>query len=105
MARTSRGIAELRDLDEVFGALGHQTRRTILLVLHSRGGQMTSGDIAARFDCAWPTTSRHLKVLQDAGLVSVGLRGREHVYALNRTRLRSVVGGWLDRFDPDEDRG
>ena len=50
--RTPRGIAELEDLAAVFGALAHHTRRTILSALHARGGEMTSGAIASRFDCA-----------------------------------------------------
>jgi DNA-binding transcriptional ArsR family regulator len=82
----------------VFGALAHQARRTILLTLQARGGEMTSGDIAARFDHSWPTTTRHLRVLEDAGLVQVALRGRQHVYRVDAARLRSVAGGWLGRF-------
>ena len=38
---------------------------------------MTSGAIASRFDRSWPTTTRHLRTLEDAGLVHVNLRGRE----------------------------
>ena len=93
-----RGLAELDAFDAVFGALAHRSRRTILAVLHARGGEMTSGAIAARFDCAWPTTSQHLRVLEKAGLVTITLRGREHVYRLEAERLRSVAGGWLGRF-------
>jgi DNA-binding transcriptional ArsR family regulator len=95
-----QGIADLQALESVFGALAHQSRRTILLVLLARGGEMTSGDIAARFDCSWPTTTRHLRILQDAGLVRVVLRGRQRVYRLDTGRLREVAGGWLARFEP-----
>jgi DNA-binding transcriptional ArsR family regulator len=95
-----QGIADLQALESVFGALAHQSRRTILLVLLARGGEMTSGDIAARFDCSWPTTTRHLRILQDAGLVRVVLRGRQRVYRLDAGRLREVAGGWLARFGP-----
>jgi DNA-binding transcriptional ArsR family regulator len=94
-----RGLAELDAFDAVFGALAHRSRRTILSVLHARGGEMTSGAIAARFDCSWPTTSRHLRVLEKAGLVAIAMRGRERVYRLETERLRSVAGGWLDRFE------
>ena len=93
-----RGEQDLADLDAVFGALAHQSRRTMLLVLHLRGGVMTSGEIAARFDHSWPTTSRHLRVLQESGLVRWELRGRERVYSLDTERLGSVVQGWVDRF-------
>jgi DNA-binding transcriptional ArsR family regulator len=96
----AQGIADLAALEAVFGALAHQTRRTILLVLQARGGEMTSGDIAARFDCSWPTTTRHLGILQQAGLVHTVLRGRQRVYQLDADRLRSVAGAWLSRFDP-----
>jgi DNA-binding transcriptional ArsR family regulator len=93
-----RGLAELEALDAVFSALAHQSRRTILAVLHARGGEMTSGAIAARFDCSWPTTSQHLQVLARAGLVTIALRGREHVYRLDGQRLHQVAGAWLGRF-------
>ena len=95
---TPRGIAELEDLEAVFGALAHHTRRTIVSALHARGGQMTSGAIASRFDCAWPTVTRHLRILEDAGLVAVRLQGRERVYELDQERLIGVAGSWIARF-------
>jgi DNA-binding transcriptional ArsR family regulator len=98
MSGQPRGLAELDAFDAVFSALGHRSRRTILTVLHARGGEMTSGAIAARFDCSWPTITQHLRVLEEAGLVSFQLRGRERVYRLEAGRLREVAGSWLDRF-------
>ena len=67
-------------------------------MLLARGGEMTAGAIAARFDCTWPTTTRHLRALEDAGLVWVEHRGRERVYHLDRERLQKVAGRWLTRF-------
>lgn len=93
-----RGIADLENLELVFGALANQRRRTILAVLRARGGHMTSGEIASRFDCSWPTTTRHLKVLEEASLVRVDVRGREREYSLDAARLVEVAGGWIDRF-------
>jgi DNA-binding transcriptional ArsR family regulator len=98
MSQRPRGLEELDAFDSVFAALAHRSRRTILTVLHARGGEMTSGAIAARFDCSWPTTSQHLRVLQQAGLVTIELRGRERVYRLDQQRLQAVAKGWLDRF-------
>ena len=98
-ATVGRGVRELRDIDHVLRALAHATRRHVLVVLHVRGGQMTAGDIAQRFSCAWPTTSRHLRVLKGAGLVRVERHGREWIYVLERERLRQVVGGWLCHFE------
>lgn len=62
---------------------------------------MTAGDIADRFTCSWPTTTRHLRVLTDAGLVRCVKRGRERLYVLQPERLRQVVGSWLRRFDDE----
>ena len=98
MTDTPKGVAELADYDAVFGALAHKVRRTILSALYAHGGQMTSGAIAAWFEHSWPTTSQHLRVLQQAGLVSVELRGREHVYQIERDRLLGVTRNWLSQF-------
>jgi DNA-binding transcriptional ArsR family regulator len=94
-----RGLAELDDYDAVFSALAHRSRRTILAIMHARGGEMTSGAIAARFEHSWPTISEHLRVLQQAGLVSISLRGRERVYRLETVRLLTVTRDWLGHFD------
>lgn len=96
-ARSAR--TRLADTDEVFRALAHPSRRQILLVLQFRGGEMNAGEIANRFSCRWPTTTRHLRALQKAGLLTVERRGRERFYRLNARRLRSVTGDWLAWFD------
>ena len=62
---------------------------------------MTAGEIADRFHCSWPTTSRHLRVLEEAGLVAVEKRGRERIYHLVADRLNQVAGGWLEWFKPE----
>jgi DNA-binding transcriptional ArsR family regulator len=103
----SKAESDLADVESVFAALSNASRRHILLVLHFRGGEMTAGDIAARFACRWPTTTRHLRVLEAAGLVQVEKRGRERVYRLASKRLLGVTGGWLQSFrrDPPADEG
>jgi len=93
-----KGLADLDRLELVFAALAHPTRRRILTVLRARGGELTSGDLAERFDCAWPTTSRHLRVLVEAGLVTVTRDGRQRRYRLEGQVLDEVVGNWIDRF-------
>jgi DNA-binding transcriptional ArsR family regulator len=94
----SLAAKRLRDLELVFDALAHEQRRHILLTLEFRGGEMTAGDIAARFSCSWPTTTRHLRVLEDAGLVRVEKRGRERYYRLDKERMLGVAGEWLNGF-------
>ena len=81
-------------LDAVFGALAHPARRQILLILHARGGTMTAGEIADRFKHAWPTTTRHLGVLEEAGLLHAARHGRQRLYTLDSHSLLSV-GRWL----------
>jgi len=81
----------------VFGALAHPARRRVLLAVYFNGGEMTAGEIAAMFEHAWQTTTRHLQVLEAAGLVSVEKQGRMRVYRLERKRLK-LVREWLAHF-------
>ncbi len=95
-----RAERDLEDLESVFAALANASRRHILQVLQFRGGSMSAGEIAGRFSCSWPTTTRHLQTLQAAGLVRVKRQGRQRIYALDRARLRKVTGSWLNTFHP-----
>jgi DNA-binding transcriptional ArsR family regulator len=105
VARARDARRELAELEAVFGCLAHASRRHVLQVLWHRGGRMTAGEIAGRFACSWPTTTRHLQKLERAGLVAVEPQGRERVYRLDESLLRRVVGGWLESFaPPDETR-
>jgi DNA-binding transcriptional ArsR family regulator len=83
--------------EAVFTALAHPARRRILLTLNFEGGSMTAGEIAAMFDHAWPTTTRHLHVLEGAGLLVHEKRGRTRVYRIDRHRLE-LVREWLAWF-------
>jgi len=93
-----RGLSELDVLDAVFRALAHASRRHILQVIRFRGGQMTAGEIADRFACSWPTTTAHLRKLEEAGLLRVEPRGRERVYMLNAELLCQCLDGWVHWF-------
>lgn len=90
------GLVELDELDRVFNALAHPARRHVLQVLNARGGAMNAGGLAARFSHSWPTTTRHLRVLEQAGLVTVDSDGRHRSYRLDRKRLLTVTDIWLD---------
>jgi len=91
------GISDVETADDVFSALAHPARRQILLSVHNRG-TCTSGDIANRFDCSWPTTSRHLAKLVETELLSVSKIGRERVYRANSKLLNSVLRKWAGYF-------
>src|SRR6185369_7771825 len=90
----------LADSDAVFAALAHESRRHILVLLSHLGGELPSGYLAARFRHSWPTTTRHLGVLEKAGLVEVHRRGRSSQYRINREKLSRVLEGWLENLRP-----
>ena len=83
--------------EEVFVALAHPARRLILMTLNFEGGEMGAGRIAALFEHAWPTTTRHLRVLEGARLVRQERRGRERFYVINKQRLE-LARDWLAWF-------
>lgn len=83
--------------EAVFTALAHPARRRILLTMNFEGGAMTAGEIAEMFEHAWPTTTRHLKVLESAGLLEQKREGRSRIYSIDRRRL-DLVREWLEWF-------
>jgi DNA-binding transcriptional ArsR family regulator len=90
----------LDEIEAVFFALSHEARRHIVLVLGHSGGELPSGYLAKKFPHSWPTTTRHLNVLEQAGVVEVSRKGRSSCYRLNRERVQRVLGGWLARLEP-----
>jgi DNA-binding transcriptional ArsR family regulator len=82
-----------------FRALADETRRAILRAL--RDGPLTSGEIADRFDSSWPTISRHLAVLRDAGLVTAERHGQEIRYELNTSVFQDLAQHLLEWTRPD----
>jgi DNA-binding transcriptional ArsR family regulator len=80
--------------EAVFGALAHPARRRVLMTIHFAGGAMTAGAIARVFAHAWQTTTRHLQVLEAAGLLTHERQGRQRLYRLERKRL-ALVKDWL----------
>ena len=89
------GLRDLDEIDAVFGSLAHSTRRHILQVLAARGGTLTAGELSSRFAHSWPTTSRHLGVLLEAGVVCVAPIGRERHYQIEQQKLGDVLALWL----------
>ena len=92
--------ARMDAYEAVFTALAHPARRRILLTMNFEGGSMTAGEIAAVFEHAWPTTTRHLQVLESAGLLHHERQGRSRVYRIDRRRLE-LVRAWLAWFSKD----
>lgn len=89
-------------MDQTFRALADPTRREILRLL--RGGDLSAGEIAARFETTAATVSHHLATLREAGLVSAERNGRSIVYSLDSTVFQELVGELMNLFGTGEER-
>ncbi|HMC87477.1 MAG TPA: metalloregulator ArsR/SmtB family transcription factor [Chitinophagaceae bacterium] len=74
---------------DVFQAIADPTRRTILLLVASQ--TMTAGAIAANFDTARPTISKHLQILTECELLRQEQTGREIYYHINAKQMKEVA--------------
>ena len=82
-------------LDHVYGAIADPTRRAILSLLAR--GDITIGGLAEKFPISLNGVSKHVKVLERAGLVDRRVNGREHWLTLNPTPLGDAAQ-WLERY-------
>ena len=89
---------------DVFQAIADPTRRAILLLLASQA--MTAGAIAANFNTARPTVSKHLQILTGCELLKQEQNGREMHYHLNPEKMKQIADFiepfrkmWDDRFN------
>lgn len=89
---------------DVFQAIADPTRRAILLLVASQS--MTAGAIAANFDTARPTVSKHLQILTECDLLEQEQNGREIYYHLNPQKIKEIADFiepfremWDDRFN------
>lgn len=89
---------------DVFQAIADPTRRAILTLLATQA--MTAGVIAANFDTARPTVSKHLQILTECELLKQEQNGREIYYHINAKNMREVADFiepfrimWEDRFN------
>jgi DNA-binding transcriptional ArsR family regulator len=74
---------------DVFQAIADPTRRAILLLVASQS--MTAGAIAANFDTARPTVSKHLQILTECDLLQPEPAGREIYYRLNPQKMKAIA--------------
>jgi DNA-binding transcriptional ArsR family regulator len=84
-------------LDETFAALANSTRRAILARLAE--GAATVNELAAPFELTLPAVSKHIKVLERAGLVRRGQRAQYRPCALDAARL-AEVSTWAEQYRP-----
>ena len=82
-------------LDATFSALADPTRRAILARLAS--GETSVSELAAPFEISLPAISRHLKVLEQAGLISRGRDAQWRPCRLEAAPLEQAAG-WIDRY-------
>jgi DNA-binding transcriptional ArsR family regulator len=93
-AKSQRVSADDR-LDAVFHALGHSTRRALLARLANRPAMIT--ELADPFAMSLPAVSRHIRVLENAGLVTRSVNGRMHRCSLNPKPFKTIEG-WLIHY-------
>lgn len=93
---------------DVFQAIADPTRRAILMLVASQA--MTAGSIAANFNTARPTVSKHLAILTECELLEQQQNGREIYYHLNPNKMKEIADFiepfrklWDDRFNKLED--
>ena len=89
---------------DVFQAIADPTRRAILLLLATQS--LTAGAIAANFDTARPTVSKHLSILTECELLKQEQTGREIYYHINAKNMKAIADFiepfrrmWDDRFN------
>ena len=85
-------------LDKVFTALSSTVRRKILAYLSAT--DLTAGEIADRFDIAKPSVSKHLAILENAGLVTSRRQGQFIHYSLVRENLLNTLNGYVQEVCP-----
>ncbi|HEY8942908.1 MAG TPA: metalloregulator ArsR/SmtB family transcription factor [Polyangiaceae bacterium] len=81
--------------NDVFHAIAHPARRKMLVLL--RSGERSAGELAAPFEMTPGGVSQHLRVLEEAELVTVRREGKRRVYRLQPRALGEVVS-WVDEF-------
>jgi DNA-binding transcriptional ArsR family regulator len=84
-------------MDDVFRALADSTRRSLLDELFKQDGQ-TLGALARRFEMTRFGVMKHLKVLEEAGLVTTKRHGREKHHFLNPVPIRLVHDRWVSKY-------
>jgi DNA-binding transcriptional ArsR family regulator len=87
-------VNSIGNLDAVFSALGDPIRRRIVERLAR--GPLSAGEIASGFAISQPAISRHLRVLEESGLLERRVLGRVHRCALSPTAMKAA-SGWLDK--------
>ena len=84
-------------IDDVFKALADPTRRRLLDELFERDGQTLSA-LEQRLPMSRFGVAKHLKVLEEAGLVTTRRRGREKLHFLNPVPIREVHDRWVSKY-------
>jgi len=85
------------DDDAVFKALGDPSRRLLLDLLFERDGR-TLTELDAELEMTRFGVMKHLKVLEDAGLVVARKQGREKLHFLNPVPIRQIHDRWIDKY-------
>jgi DNA-binding transcriptional ArsR family regulator len=89
------GERKTANLDEVFNALSDPTRRAILARLQDRDARVT--DIASEFPISLNSVSKHIRMLERAGLLRRSVNGRDHLLSINAAPLAEAAA-WIEHY-------
>lgn len=85
-------------MNDVFKALADENRRLLLDRLFENNGQ-TLAELCTGLDISRQAVSKHLRILNDANLISVHWQGRRKLHYLNPVPLAEIVHRWIGRFE------
>ncbi|RZS37166.1 ArsR family transcriptional regulator [Herbihabitans rhizosphaerae] len=86
------------ELDAVFKALADRTRRAVLDRLRERGG-LTLVDLCEHMEMSRQAVSKHVAILESAGLVATRRSGREKLHYLNPIPIHEIQERWISRYE------
>ena len=85
-------------MDAVFKALADESRRKLLDLLHKSNGQPL-GELCAHLDMTRQAVTKHLRLLEEANLVTVVWRGREKLHYLNPVPIHEISERWIGKYE------
>jgi DNA-binding transcriptional ArsR family regulator len=85
-------------MDKVFKALADPGRRLLLDLLYAENGQ-TLGELCEHLDMTRQAVTKHLNLLEAAGLVASVRRGREKLHYLNPVPIHEIADRWIGKFE------
>jgi DNA-binding transcriptional ArsR family regulator len=91
-------IVAAMSMDAVFRALADKSRRRLLDRLHNRNGQ-TLAELCEGLAMSRQAVTKHLRILEEANLISAQRRGREKLHFINPVPINEIAERWIGKFE------